>query len=74
MPGGAFDEAAFWMVVGLNRVGTDAPDIHIGDDGYDGDDGDGDDNGDDDDDGDDDDNGDDDDDGGTNASDIDSSF
>ena len=50
------------MVVGLNRVGTDAPDIHIGDDGYDGDDGDGDDNGDDDDD------------GGTNASDIDSSF
>ena len=40
MPGGAFDEAAFWMVVGLNRVGTDAPDIHIGDDGYDGDDGD----------------------------------
>ena len=62
MPGGAFDEAAFWMVVGLNRVGTDAPDIHIGDDGYDGDDGDGDDNGDEDDD------------GGTNASDIDSSF
>ena len=48
------------MVVGLNRVGTDAPDIHIGDNGYDGDDGDGDDNGDDD--------------GGTNASDIDSSF
>ena len=46
------------MVVGLNRVGTDAPDIHIGDDGYDGDDGDSDD----------------DDDGGTNASDIDSSF
>ena len=46
MPGGAFDEAAFWMVMGLNRVGTDATDIHIGDDGYDdGDDGDDDDDG-----------------------------
>ena len=34
------------MVVGLNRVGTDATDIHIGDDGYDdGDDGDDDDDG-----------------------------